>query len=53
MNKAKSAAEMRKRLVVGFFVLSWYVFPMFMHPIAVCIVNAHINISMQNESFHI
>lgn len=53
VKKAKGAGETRKRLVVGFFVLSWYVFPMFMHPLAVCIVNVHINISMQNESFHI
>ena len=52
-SKAKNAAEMRKRLVVGFFVLAWYVFPMYVHPIVMCMVTLHIIITMQRESFQI
>ena len=34
-NKAKSPGEMQKRLIVGFYVLAWYVYPMYVHPISV------------------
>lgn len=33
--KAKASGEMQKRLIVGFYVLAWYVFPMYVHPILV------------------
>ncbi len=33
--KAKASGEMQKRLVVGFYILAWYVFPMYVHPILV------------------
>lgn len=44
---------MRKRLVVGFYILAWYVFPMYVHPIVMCMVTWHIIITMQSESFYI
>ena len=30
----KTAAEVRKRIVVGFMILSWYVSPMYINPLA-------------------
>mmetsp|Transcript_11905 Transcript_11905/g.15176 ORF Transcript_11905/g.15176 Transcript_11905/m.15176 type:complete len:255 (+) Transcript_11905:220-984(+) len=44
---------MRKRLVVGFFVLAEYVCPMFMHPLALILVNFHIVSSIHWEAYHI
>ena len=31
----KTAAEILKRIVVGFMILAWYVSPMYVHPLAV------------------
>ena len=53
VNKAKSAAEMRKRIIVGFFVLALYVIPMFVHPLFLVLVSAQIAFTMISEAFEI
>lgn len=52
--KAKAGSgEMQKRLIVGFFFLSWYVAPMYFHPILVQIVSCHMALIIHSEAFTI
>ena len=52
-NKAKSMGEIKKRIIVGFFVLSWFVVPMFVHPLAIQFVTLQVSFISSYEIFHI
>jgi len=52
-NKGKNAAEMRKRLVVGFMVLAYYVLPMYLCPLTLLVVNTHVSLMVSYEALAI
>ena len=47
----KTSAEVIKRIVVGFCILAWYVFPMYVHPFCVAVVTLHMSFSILNDAF--
>ena len=52
-NPSKSAAEVRKRVIVGFMILSWYVSPMYIHPLAVSFVTCKFVFIVNREVFEL
>ena len=44
---------MLKRTIVGFMVLAWYVFPMYVHPLVFVFVSWHIVQLIQDECFNV
>ena len=49
----KTAAEVRKRIIVGFMILSWYLSPMYIHPIAVSFVSCKFVFIVNREVFEL
>lgn len=52
-DKAKVAAEIRKRIVVGLMVLATYVSPMYLGPCFLFPVNIYICTEITNEAFNL
>ena len=50
---SKSAAEVRKRIIVGFMILSWYVSPMYIHPLAISFVTCKFVFIVNREVFEL
>ena len=44
---------MRKRLVVGFMVLAYYVLPMYLGPLTLLVVNTHVCLMVSYEALTI